>query len=116
MLGKPSASFRSLKTALFHSFILNIYIAPLQENYSEALPTPARLNKAVLRVDAETNIRILVTTVSSLWVSRTGSASDWCAQQEPLYKCIDTIQNNNASMFLGDPNRHSVTFRGIHPP
>src|SRR6218665_3827395 len=33
----------------FHSFILNIYIAPLQENYSEALPTPARSNKAVLR-------------------------------------------------------------------
>jgi len=32
-----------------HSFILNIYIAPLQENYSEALPTPARSNKAVLR-------------------------------------------------------------------
>ena len=32
-----------------HSFILNIYIAPLHENYSEALPTPARSNKAVLR-------------------------------------------------------------------
>jgi len=31
-----------------HSFILNIYIAPLQVNYSEALPTPARLNKAVV--------------------------------------------------------------------
>src|SRR6218665_1841126 len=29
---------------------------------------------------------------SSLWVSRTGSASDWCALQESLYKCIDTIQ------------------------
>jgi len=29
--------------------MLNIYIAPLQENYSEALPTTARLNKAVLR-------------------------------------------------------------------
>jgi len=26
---------------------LNIYIAPLQEKYSEALPTPARSNKAV---------------------------------------------------------------------
>jgi len=29
---------------------------------------------------------------SSLWVSHTGSASDWCALQEALYKCIDTIQ------------------------
>jgi len=29
--------------------------------------------------------------LSSLWVSRTGSASDWCALQEALYKCIDTI-------------------------
>src|SRR6218665_2072486 len=32
--------------------------------------------------------------LSSLWVSRTGSASDWCALQEVLYKCIDTIQYN----------------------
>jgi len=29
--------------SLIHSFILHIYIAPLQENYSEAPPTPARL-------------------------------------------------------------------------
>jgi len=28
---------------------MNIYIAPFQENYSEALPTPARLNRAVLK-------------------------------------------------------------------
>jgi len=35
--------------SLYHSFILNIYIAPLQGNYSEALQTPARSNKAVLR-------------------------------------------------------------------
>jgi len=33
-------------------------------------------------------------SLSSLWVSRTGSASDWCALQEALYKCIDTIQYN----------------------
>src|SRR6218665_2428354 len=32
--------------------------------------------------------------LSSLWVSRTGSASDWCALQEALYKRIDTIQYN----------------------
>src|SRR6218665_2179667 len=30
--------------------------------------------------------------LSSYWVSRTGSASDWCALQEAQYKCIDTIQ------------------------
>ena len=30
----------------------------------------------------------------SLWVSRTGSASGWCALQEALYKCIETIQYN----------------------
>ena len=29
--------------------------------------------------------------LSSLWVSHTGSASDWCALQEVLCKCIDTI-------------------------
>src|SRR6218665_3059771 len=33
--------------SFIHSFILNIYIAPLQEDYSEALPTPARLKRAV---------------------------------------------------------------------
>ena len=35
---------------------------------------------------------VLSRLLSSLWVSRTGSASDWCALQEALYKCIDTIQ------------------------
>ena len=32
--------------------------------------------------------------LSSLWFSRTGSASDWCELQEAQYKCIDTIQYN----------------------
>jgi len=32
--------------------------------------------------------------LSSLWVSRTGSAPYWCALQEALYKCIDTIHTN----------------------
>ena len=39
-------------------------------------------------------IFVLSRLLSSLWVSRTGSASDWCALQEALYKCIDTIQYN----------------------
>jgi len=39
---------------------------------------------------------ILSKLLSSLFVSRTGSASDWCALQEALYKCIDTIQYNGA--------------------
>src|SRR6218665_2273470 len=33
--------------------------------------------------------------LSSLSLSRTGSASDWCSLQETLYKCIDTIQYNS---------------------
>ena len=33
-----------------HSFILNIYIAPFQENYSEALPTLARLKKQCIDI------------------------------------------------------------------
>src|SRR6218665_236272 len=48
----PVAVVRDLGVMLhsfIHSFILNIYIAPLQENYSEALSTPAWSNKAVLR-------------------------------------------------------------------
>src|SRR6218665_575984 len=43
---------------------------------------------------------ILSRLLSSLWVSRTGSASDWCALQEALYKCIDTIQYNNDAVPL----------------
>ena len=37
---------------------------------------------------------VLSRLLSSLCVSRTGSASDWCELQEALYKCIDTIQYN----------------------
>src|SRR6218665_2195101 len=37
---------------------------------------------------------VLSRLLSSLWVSRTGSASDWCALQGALYKRIDTIQYN----------------------
>src|SRR6218665_1605929 len=40
---------------------------------------------------------VLSRLLSSLWVSRTESASDWCALPEALYKCIyihDTIQFN----------------------
>src|SRR6218665_2902721 len=36
------------------------------------------------------------TFYSPLWVSHTGSVSDWHALQEALYKCIDTIQYNIA--------------------
>src|SRR6218665_591986 len=43
---------------------------------------------------------VLSRLLSSLWVSRTGSASDSCALQEALYKCIDTIQYNNKT--IGD--------------
>src|SRR6218665_1862303 len=38
--------------------------------------------------------------LSSLWVSHTGSASDWCALQEALYKCINTIQYNISHCFF----------------
>jgi len=33
---------------IIHSFIMEIYIAPLQSSYSEALPTLARLKRRVL--------------------------------------------------------------------
>src|SRR6218665_969743 len=38
-------------TSLIHSFIHSrIYIAPLQENYSEVLPTPARSKRTVFNL------------------------------------------------------------------
>jgi len=41
--------FMGLQRFLINSFILNIYIAPLQGNYSEAFPPTARLKSAILR-------------------------------------------------------------------
>src|SRR6218665_1657563 len=43
--------------------------------------------------------------LSTLWVSRTGSASDWCALQEALYKYIDTMQYNTIQAQCGRPYR-----------
>ena len=36
---------------MIHSFITEIYIAPLQGYYSEALPTLVRLKRRVLRLE-----------------------------------------------------------------
>jgi len=38
------------------------------------------------------SFRSLKTALFPLQVSRTEGASDWCAQQEALYKCTDTIE------------------------
>src|SRR6218665_3213369 len=43
-----------------HSFILNIYRALLQENYSEALPTPARLKKSISKVRKKAGDRVVL--------------------------------------------------------
>jgi len=43
----PVERNRERRERFIHSFILNICIAPLQENYSKALSTPARLKRAV---------------------------------------------------------------------
>ena len=52
-----------------------------------------RVRKRSLEAGTDTGLRKNEETLlSSLWVSRTGSVSDWCALQEALYKCIDTIQ------------------------
>ena len=48
--------------------------------------------KCVLRIRSRFTLHIRGNLLSSLLVSRTGSASDWCGLQEALYKCIDTIQ------------------------
>src|SRR6218665_2729217 len=54
--------------------------------WNQLLPST---RSTLLAGEPNTSFRSLKT---SLWVSRTGSASDWCALQEALYKCIDTIQ------------------------
>ena len=60
-------------------------------------PTPSyRLppTRSTLLTGEQSAFFVLSRLLSSLWVSRTGSASDWRALQEALYKCIDTIQYN----------------------
>ena len=47
------------KSKVFHSFMSNICIAPFQENYSEALPTPARLKRAALRWEENVGDKVL---------------------------------------------------------
>jgi len=44
------------------------------------------------------SIGLLVLLLSSFWVSRTRSTSDWSALQEALYKCIDTMQYNTIAV------------------
>src|SRR6218665_191312 len=55
---------------------------------------------------------------SSLWVSRTGSASDWCALQEALYKYIDTIQiiQYNSEKTDTDKNHPGQNLPDKRPP
>ena len=53
-------------------------------------------------------VRERIITLSSLWVSRTGSASDWCALQEALYKCIDTIQLHINTNYIKHTNKQSL--------
>ena len=49
----------SISAVHIHSFVSNIYIVPLQENYSEALPTPARLTRADLRWEKNIGEKVL---------------------------------------------------------
>src|SRR6218665_2684430 len=50
------------------------------------------LRNPLYQLVSQVPLFVLSRLFSSLWVSRTGSASHWCALQEALYKCIDTIQ------------------------
>src|SRR6218665_112516 len=55
-------------------------------------PTPSFYSIYFINWLSQVPLFVLSRLFSSLWVSRTGSASDWCALQEALYKCIDTIR------------------------
>src|SRR6218665_1707941 len=78
-----------------HSFILNIYIAPLQENYSEALPTPARSNKAVWNLGLLANNGI----VSLAWIS----IRPW------LVNALSRVSKTSLFLLLLRVNRAMVT-------
>jgi len=52
---------------------------------------PPSTRSTLLTCEPSAFFRSLKTALLSLWVSPAGSASDWCALQEALYKCTDTI-------------------------
>src|SRR6218665_1049137 len=52
------------------------------------------LRDPLYKLVSQVPLFILSRLLSSPWVSRTGSTSDWYALQEALHKCIDTIQYN----------------------
>src|SRR6218665_2361731 len=63
--------------------------------WNQLLPS----TRSTLLTGEPVTLFVLSRLASSLWVSRTGSASDWCALQEALYKCIDTVQYNTIQQF-----------------
>jgi len=71
----------------------------LIEIKSDHCETSAGLNLC-LRFNAVDCIRNVFKNAARS-VSRTGSAYDWCALQEALYKCIDSIQYNDGVLREG---------------
>src|SRR6218665_1667918 len=71
-----------------HSFITDIYIAPLQGYYSEALPTLARLKRRVLRINS--------------------FGSFMCSFMQAIYAFSHS--------FVYDKKRISVTSHALNPP
>src|SRR6218665_4160929 len=65
-----------------HSFITEIYIAPLQGYYSEVLPTLARLKRRVFRLEENVSERIL--------------GSNRCDKGRPFHTEGPTIENARA--------------------
>jgi len=63
------------------------------------LPTDSYLQQ---KANWQNGITFRDILLSSLWVSRTGSASDWCALQEAQYKCIYTIQHKSYGATYAD--------------
>src|SRR6218665_2401356 len=75
----------------------------------ESLIDAAR-NTSLTGEEPSASFRSLKTALFSPWVSRTRSASDWCALQETLYKCIDTIQYKETVYLVVLTYRPKVVF------
>ena len=79
--------------SFIHSFITEIYIAPLQGYYSEALPTLARLKRSVLRLEASFNWRVggstpALAATQGPWVSPLPAVACALRHETPIqYPC-----------------------------
>src|SRR6218665_1882127 len=97
-LPSSAISLRPLRSLERHDLFVPLARTSMAQTRAFAIIGPSLWNQllpstrsTLLTGEPSASFRSLKTALFSLGLSR---ASDWCALQEALYKCIDTIQYN----------------------